>query len=372
MRRLLSHAFSEKALTAQTPLINSYVDKLVNNLRRKSNENGGSTTVDIVKWYNYTTFDILGELAFGEPFRCFEDDAIHPWIRILFASVKDGSLVKIANTFPQPMQTLLKRMIPKSNADAAKEEYMFATKKVKARIQAGEAKKVDFMSYILKHNDERGMTMPEIESNAVILILAGSETTATFLSGLTHCLLMNPTHYAKLRDIIRVTFTHEASITPQMLNQIEFFTACIEEAFRIYPPVPQGGVPRITAPEGSFVDGRFVPGNTIVIVPQLPTYMSDANFTDPKKFAPERWLKGDECPERYRGDNRKAMQPFSIGPRNCIGTNLAYFEIRLIFARMLWNFDFELMEESRDWTDQKIFTLWEKKSLNIKLTPRQV
>ena len=63
---------------------------------------------------------------------------------------------------------------------------------------------------------------------------------------------MNPTHYAKLRDIIRVTFTHEASITPQMLNQIEFFTACIEEAFRIYPPVPQGGVPRITAPEGSF------------------------------------------------------------------------------------------------------------------------
>lgn len=176
VRRLLSHAFSEKALTAQTPLINSYVDKLINNLRRKSNENGRSTIVDIVKWYNYTTFDILGELAFGEPFRCFEDDAIHPWIRILFASVKDGSLVKIANTLPQPMRTLLKTMIPKSNANAAKEEYIFATKKVKARIQAGEAKKVDFMSYILKHNDERGMTMPEIESNAVILILAGSET----------------------------------------------------------------------------------------------------------------------------------------------------------------------------------------------------
>lgn len=37
--------------------------------------------------------------------------------------------------------------------------------------------------------------------------------------------------------------------------------------------------------------------------------------------------------------------------------SLAYFEIRLIFARMLWNFDFELMEESRDWTDQKVRSL---------------
>ena len=34
--------------------------------------------------------------------------------------------------------------------------------------------------------------------------------------------------------------------------------------------------------------------------------------------------------------------------------SLAYFEIRMIFARMLWNFDFELMEDSRDWTDQKV------------------
>ncbi|KAK0105890.1 hypothetical protein ONS95_004403 [Cadophora gregata] len=372
MRRLLSHAFSDKALTAQFPLINSYADKLVNNLRHKAKGDGGCTTVDIVKWYNYTTFDVLGELAFGEPFRCLDDDSLHPWIKTLFASLKDGSFVRIANSFPQPIKTLIKKLAPKGENDAPMEEFTFAAKKVKARMQAGEAKKVDFMSYILKHNDERGMTIPEIESNAVLLIVAGSETTATFLSGITYCLLMNPTYYTKLRDIIRTTFSDEASITPQALNQIEFLTVCLEETFRIHPPVPQTGIPRITAPEGSFVDGHFVPGNTIVMVPQLPTYMSDANFADPRKFVPERWLKGDECPERYRGDNRKAMQPFSVGPRNCIGMNLAYFEIRLIVARMLWNFDFELMDDSRDWTDQKIYTMWEKKNLNVRLTPRQV
>ncbi len=67
------------------------------------------------------------------------------------------------------------------------------------------------------------------------------------------------------------------------------------------------------------VDGNFVAGNTIVVIPQLPINMSEDNFADPERYIPERWLKGDQCPERYRGDDRKAMQPFSVGPRNCIG-----------------------------------------------------
>ncbi|KAH6715439.1 cytochrome P450 [Leptodontidium sp. MPI-SDFR-AT-0119] len=372
MRRLLSHAFSEKALSAQLSLVNSYVDLLINSLRQRVNQSSGSVIVDVVKWYNYTTFDILGELAFGESFGCLQDDIMHPWITNLFFSVKDGALFKVAKSFPRPIYDWLCSLKPKSGIAAQKEEYEFATKKAKARIQAGDVDRVDFMSYILKYNDERGMTMPEIESNAGLLILAGSETTAAFLSGITYCLLKNPTCYAKLRDIIRSTFDDEASITPLTLGPIEYFTACIEESFRHYPPTPHGGLSRITHPKGSYIDGNFVAGNTIVIIPQLPINMSKDNFADPERYVPERWLKGDQCPETYRGDDRKAMQPFSVGPRNCIGKNLAYTEMRLIFARMLWNFDMELMEDSRGWSDQKIFALWEKKPLNVKLTLRQV
>lgn len=43
--------------------------------------------------------------------------------------------------------------------------------------------------------------------------------------------------------------------------------------------------------------------------------------------------------------------------------------MRLILARLLWNFDLELMPESRGWRQQKIFTLWEKGAMNVKLTP---
>lgn len=43
--------------------------------------------------------------------------------------------------------------------------------------------------------------------------------------------------------------------------------------------------------------------------------------------------------------------------------------MRLILARLLWNFDLELMPESRNWNDQKIYTLWEKGAMDVKLTP---
>jgi cytochrome P450 len=46
---------------------------------------------------------------------------------------------------------------------------------------------------------------------------------------------------------------------------------------------------------------------------------SPSNFTDPAKFVPERWLDDTSEYERYANDRREVFQPFSVGPRNCIG-----------------------------------------------------
>lgn len=52
--------------------------------------------------------------------------------------------------------------------------------------------------------------------------------------------------------------------------------------------------------------------------------------------------------------------------------SLAYIEMRLILARVLWNFDVKLADESKDWLRrQKIFLLWEKSPLYVYLTPRE-
>lgn len=99
-------------------------------------------------------------------------------------------------------------------------------------------------------------------------------------------------------------------------------------------------------------------------------YHSEKHFALPDEFHPERWL-GDGDP-RFANDDREAFQPFNLGPRNCIGRSLAYVEMRLILARVLWNFDIRLADDSKDWfTGQKVYFIWEKiRSLNMYLTPR--
>lgn len=53
-----------------------------------------------------------------------------------------------------------------------------------------------------------------------------------------------------------------------------------------------------------------------------------------------------------------------------IGQNMAWAEIRTILARLVWYFDMTLEEESAQWENQKVFVLWDKPSLMVKLTAR--
>lgn len=64
------------------------------------------------------------------------------------------------------------------------------------------------------------------------------------------------------------------------------------------------------------------------------------------------------------------MQPFSMGPRNCLGQNMAWHEMRLIFGNLLSKFDMELCEESRGWINGKTYVLWEKTPLMVRLRRR--
>lgn len=74
-------------------------------------------------------------------------------------------------------------------------------------------------------------------------------------------------------------------------------------------------MPRVVPKGGSHVAGGFVPEGAIVSMAQWPAYHSAQNFSDPEAFKPERYLE----PEKFPNDNFDVLQPFSTGPRNCIG-----------------------------------------------------
>ena len=99
MRRLLNHAFSESALQEQEPLITSYLDLLIQKLREQI-QGPTKGKVDIARWYNFTTFDIVGDLCFGEPFNALKNEDYNFWIANIFKGVKLATYFLVLNAFP--------------------------------------------------------------------------------------------------------------------------------------------------------------------------------------------------------------------------------------------------------------------------------
>lgn len=97
---------------------------------------------------------------------------------------------------------------------------------------------------------------------------------------------------------------------------------------------------------------------------------SEKYFHDPNKFHPERWLPSTHplYSAVFANDVKDASKPFSIGPRMCIGINLAYLEMRITLAKMVWHFDWELKSENIDWAnDTRMNMLWKKPKVNVSI-----
>ena len=311
-RRTLSHAFSEKALAQQEGLLQGYVDMLVGGIKEVVSKE--KKPQDMTKWYNWTTFDIIADLTFGEPFGCLQDFSTHKYITLLFSSLKAFRISYIFYYWPAARR-LKNLLFDASSIQGRVDFYKWVASQTGKRIDR-ETQRPDFMSEILKHNGEKGkeLSRKELSNNASVFIIAGSETTATVLSGVTYCLLTNPDKMQKLKDEIRSKFKEYNDITLDEVNKTPYLLAVLQEALRYFPPVPTGFERRV-GKGGEVVSGYFIPEDTAVSVSSWPLAHSERNFKDADAFVPERWLEDP----RYTDDKRTAMQPFSFGPRVCLG-----------------------------------------------------
>lgn len=124
---------------------------------------------------------------------------------------------------------------------------------------------------------------------------------------------MHPYVQEKLVTELRSTFASRREVNMAALSNLPYLNAVLEECLRIYPPSAFNQA-RVVPAEGAVVCGRFVPPGIAVGVATWAASKSKRNWSEPDKFKPERWL-GDSLP----GDDRRSMQPFILGPRNCLG-----------------------------------------------------
>ena len=258
--------------------------------------------------------------------------------------------------------------MPKGVAGIRVENYKRAMATVDRRINRETSRK-DFLHYILAANDEKGMSRAEINVNAFSLSTAGSESSATCLSGVVFYLLTNPQKYAALVEEIRRAFESEDDITLASTNDLGYVEAVLTESLRLYPPVA-GTMPRQVPQGGETIDGGFVPAGTSVGVNHYSCYRHPQNFYRPDEFLPERWLPETRDAAPFDKDNKACMQAFSFGPRNCLGKNLARAEMRLILTKLLWRFNLELVEGMEKYMNgQKVQGFWVKPALMCMLRP---
>lgn len=115
--------------------------------------------------------------------------------------------------------------------------------------------RADFISNLVK--PENNVSDIELFGNSSILIIAGSETTATMLSATIFFLCKYPEVMAKLIAEVRSRFQSQSEITFQNVNKLQYLLACVNESLRLFPPSPNG-LPRKVPQGGDFIDGKWV------------------------------------------------------------------------------------------------------------------
>lgn len=112
---------------------------------------------------------------------------------------------------------------------------------------------------------------------------------------------------------------------------------------------------------------------TVVTYSTWAASQSSSNFHQPAEFLPERWLDSANYPTSpFALDKRDAFQPFGMGPRNCLGQVMAWAEMRLILARLVWTFDIKAAREVEVWNRHQSQTVWAKEPFEVRLRRRSV
>lgn len=206
LRRQLSAGFSEKAMRAQAPLIDEYANLLIRQLHKYC-ENG-KVALNMKNWYNWTTFDIIGDLGFGSPFGSLRNASYHPWIEIITETIREGAFVRAMNHLG--LQSVVLQLY-RSGLMKDHENMELVRHKLNDRVNLG-VERDDLIEALIKKKDESYLGPDRLAENANLLIIAGSETTATVLCGVTWLLTTHPDKLAKLVAEVRSTFKSDEEI----------------------------------------------------------------------------------------------------------------------------------------------------------------
>ncbi|KAL1919058.1 uncharacterized protein VTP21DRAFT_2439 [Calcarisporiella thermophila] len=335
LRRMLSPAFSVSYLQELEPFLQSCVQELMVWIRDECERTGGETVFDVYTKIGQLTLDVIGNTSFGGSFHLVTKGS-HP----LTENIK--SFLK--KKFMLAMCRLIGFIIPGLVDKEYQYLHSFLSSKIMERRQSTGKHRSDILQILIDAQDKErhGLSDDEVLSQALLFLIAGSETTAGTLFFTLLNLLRHPSSLAKLREELEEAFPPTARslcvTRHSVLKQLPYLNAVVNEGLRVRS-ITGNGVARFVNQEVE-IGGYLIPPGTTVFANYPMMHLDPAIWgDDAEEFRPERFLS--EYPPN-------AYTPFSAGTRNCIGKSFALMEVRIALASLLLNFEFEEIEGQSD------------------------
>ncbi|MBE9041265.1 cytochrome P450 [Oscillatoriales cyanobacterium LEGE 11467] len=298
------------------------------------------------------THQVTGEWAIDSPFSMREAMQAISFRVILKAvfGIADGprydrlKAVLMARLNPRrPLVTTLMLMFPVLQKDWGRwspwgrmmeqqrqiDELLYA--EISDRRANFDPSRTDILSLMMAAQDENGEAMSdeELRDELITLLVAGHETTATALAWALYWVHHQPEVGEKLR---RELDGLAEKTDPNEILKLPYLNAVVQETLRMYPVV-MFALPRLVKAPVQILGYDLEPGSVISPCIYLTHHRSDL-YPEPKEFRPERFLEKQFLQSEYL--------PFGGGNRRCIGLAFALFEMKLVLATVLSNWEMEL------------------------------
>ncbi|PVH68922.1 cytochrome P450 [Cadophora sp. DSE1049] len=323
-RRILSQALSEKVLRGMEVKIICHVQKLCNALGHGSSatSNVWSDTKDMSLWTLYYAIDTITDLCFG-------------YCASTIDSPINRDIAKLIETSSQ--KALIASLCGKSFII---HNQKILAQRLKSEIHTADS---DILSHLINAKQDRDngslFSSSELWAESNLLMIAGSETISVALSATLFYIVHNDDIHQVLNAEVRTTFSATNQIRlGQRLESCEYLRACINEAMRLAPPVP-GILPREVECDGVYIDGFPVPKGTEVGVSAYAIHHNASCYPEPFLYNPTRWIRSKDSQSDGIDLAHFAFCPFSAGTRGCLGKSLAYAELSLALARIVFVYD---------------------------------
>lgn len=205
---------------------------------------------------------------------------------------------------------------------------------VRQKRARSDANGKDMLSTLIAARDEDGSTLDEDEliGHTGVIFAAGHETSTNALAWTLLLLAQHPAILADLEAELDGKLRGGAPTVEDLAN-LPLLDAVVKESLRVLPPVPFH--PRLVA-EDTELGGHHLPVGSELFLSIYHMHHDPSVFPHPRRFDPRRW---ETCkPSVYE------YNPFSAGPRMCIGASFATMEIKLVLATLLSRFRLELPE----------------------------